>query len=100
MVISGPGGTGRARLKEVQQGQGPGPDDEGYPIGRPQLPDEMPELVKGVAVGSRQSKELGNLADGNVDRQPEDKTGHDRMRNECDHEPEPHQPAQQENDPH
>jgi len=59
----------------------------------------MPELVKGLAMSSRQSKELGNLADGDVDRQTEDKTAHDRMRNERNHEPEPYQPEEQKNDP-
>src|SRR5262249_55183739 len=87
-----PGSAGRTRLDDVQQRQAPGPDRQGYPIGRSQLAGEMPELVKGFAVSSGQSKELGKLADGDVDRQPEDETGHDRMRNERNHEPEPHQP--------
>ena len=67
-----PGCPGRARLDDVQKRQAPGPDGEGHPIGRPQLAAEMPELVKGLAVSSGQSKELGKLADGNVDRQPEE----------------------------
>jgi hypothetical protein len=61
-------GSGRARVKDVQQGQGSRPDGKGHPMGRSQLPNEMPELVKDIAVASGQTEQLGDLAHGNVDR--------------------------------
>src|SRR5215472_11755854 len=88
--------AGTSRLKEVQQDQRPGAEEEGHPICLAQLLNKMPELIDSLAMAVGQPKDLGRLAYSDMDRQPENESGHNRVRNERGNKSESQQPTQQE----
>ncbi len=95
-----PAGNARCETLEPEEyEQGDRADCKRDDTRRPQVRDDMRELPDRVAVTFVDAEELGKLADGHEDRQPEDEARHDRPGQELGDEAEPEQSGEDEKAP-